>query len=165
MSRTELDETLPEEIKAVLRQGAELEEIRLDRHGRWHHQGTLITHRRIVDLLNTHIERTPGGSWLIRVGEHAHPIVVEDTPYFVRWFEKGPEGILVHLSDGTSEPLDPGSISYEGPGRLYCKVKQGKFRARFQHAPYHDLLVELTERRGDRIVLDLGGHVIDLGEG
>ena len=56
---------------------------------------------------------------------------------------------LLHLSDGTTEPLDADTLSYRPGGRLYCRVKDRKFRARFKRHPYHDLIDRLEEEDGE----------------
>jgi hypothetical protein len=83
---------------------------------------------------------------------------VQVTPYFVRRVDVGPEEVTLRLSDGSAEPLDPGTLRLYEDRFLHCRVKGGAHEARFGRAAWHDL-ARMIERdpRGDGVFLALGG--------
>ncbi len=148
--RTEggIDETLPEVVKNFLRSGAELEEIRLDERGRWTHEGLDFENPRIIALFDRSVDRTEGGTWVLEVGRFTYPITVEDCGFFVERVDFETDPPTLYLSDQTTEPLDAATLEYADQGRLYCRIKDGEFRARFKWEAYHSL--------ADRLVVDDG---------
>ena len=144
----QIDPTLPEVVQNFLRSGAHLEEIRLDARGRWTHEGLDFENRKVVELFSRSIARTPGGTWVLKIGHFTYPIVVEDVPYFVQGIRWNTSPPLLELSDGTTEPLDPETLRYEPEGKLYTDVKDGAFRARFLRNAYYSV--------ADRMGMDQG---------
>ncbi len=158
----EIDETLPEAVKAFLRRGAQLEDIRLSAEGQWTHEGLDFDNPKIIALFNRSIGRTAGGTWVLEVGPFTYPIEVDDTPYFVERIQRSEsERAHIWLSDGTDEDLQYVSLVYAPHGRLYCDVKGGAFRARFKRAAYYEL-AEAIEPRGDGWVLVDAGHTHEI---
>ena len=166
MTDAPIDETLPEVVKNFLRAGATLETIRLDAGGKWTHEGLDFENPRIIDLFSRSVNRTPGGTWVLEIGQFTYPIEVEDTGFFVERVEgvgRAAHRITVELSDLTSEPLDVTTLAYREPGRLYCDVKDGRFRARFKRAAYYDIAQQIAPC-DEGFALVLGGelHSIEL---
>ena len=162
-STPRVDETLPEELKAYLRSGGPVETIRLDREGRWFHEGDPIENPRIIQLFNRIVTRTEGGTWLLKAGRSSYPIQVEDTGFFVESVDLTVDPPLVALSDGSEEPLDPSTVDYRPVGNLYCRVKGGGFRARFKRGLYHALADRMEEEKG-KVFLNLGARRVYLAE-
>lgn len=158
----EIDPTLPDVVKNFLRSGAELEEIRLDERGRWTHEGLDFENPRIIDLFSRSVGRTEGGTWVLEVGRFTYPITVEDCGFFVERVDFDEDPPLLELSDQTEDRLDPTTLEYEGDGKLYCRVKEGKFRARFAWEAYHAVADRLVERDGD-VFLTWDGEEVFLG--
>jgi hypothetical protein len=65
------------------------------------------------------------------------------------------EGVGLHLSDGSHEPLDPGTLILDRRGVPYCRVKGGEFRARLSVAAWLQLaaIVEIDPRSGETVLL------------
>jgi len=139
--------------------------IRFGRDGEWYSDGERITNRRIADLFSRCVRRASDGGYLLQMGDERAPLDVEDTPYVVRQIEgDGESGLRVVLNDGSSEDLDPRTLSSGADHALYCRVKQGQFEARFLH-PAHYALARFIEVDADgRFRLWLGGsaHPIDV---
>lgn len=151
----DIDSSLPEVVQDFLRSGAKLEEIRLDERGNWTHEGLDFENPRVADLFSRSVGRTSGGTWVLEIGRFTYPIVVEDTGFFidrVDWSEAPP---LLQLSDSTTEPLDLETLQYEPGGRLYCRVKDREFRARFKRGAYHSIMPFLHDE-DHKVVLKLG---------
>jgi len=159
----EVDETLPDVVQNFLESGADLEEVRLDARGKWTHEGLDFENQRIIDLFSRSVDRTEGGTWVLEVGRFTYPITVEDTGFFVERVRFDTDPPTLKLSDETTERLGPETLEYEPGGRLYCRVKDGAFRARFKRTAYFQLADRMAEEDG-RIVLDLGDTRIDLGD-
>ncbi|MFB6350412.1 MAG: hypothetical protein ABEN55_09780 [Bradymonadaceae bacterium] len=158
-----IDETLPDVVKKFLQSGADLEEIRLDSRGKWTHEGLDFENPRIIDLFSRSVDRTEGGTWILEVGRFTYPITVEDCGFFVERVDFDRDPPMLKLSDETTEPLDPETLEYGGKGRLYCRVKDGAFRARFKWDAYHALGERFVEEDGE-IYLEWDGERVSLGD-
>jgi hypothetical protein len=157
-----LDETLPDVVKDFLRSGADLEEVRLNERGKWTHEGLDFENQRIIDLFSRSVSRTDGGTWVLEVGRFTYPIAVEDCGFFVERIDFSHDPPQLRLSDQTSEPLDIETLDYQGDGRLYCRIKDGEFRARFKWDAYNQVGDRLEDRDGE-IVLSWEGGEVSLG--
>lgn len=159
----EIDPTLPDVVKDFLRSGAELEEIRLDERGEWTHEGLDFENDNIIDLFSRSVDRTEGGTWVLEVGRFTYPITVENTGFFVERIDFDRDPPLLELSDETQERLRPETLDYQGGGELYCRIKDGEFRARFKWDAYHDIGEHLEEEDGE-VYLTWSGSRAALGK-
>jgi hypothetical protein len=85
-------------------------------------------------------------------------IEVEDTPFFVVAYD--PDRGEVDLSDGTSEPLDPASVTRDDDEVLRCRVK-GRWPARFTLVGQAHLL-DSVDVRGGAVCLRAAGRWVPL---
>lgn len=129
--------------------------IRLDAQLRWWHDDELVEHPRIIEAFNQGLIVAEDGRFQLRFGDDWCVVAVEDAAYEVRTLEAGGNGLLLLLSDRTSEPLDPATLAEGAEGGLSCQVKQGRAKARFSRAAQAQLGSFLTERDG-RWVLSVG---------
>ena len=140
----------------------------LDKEGRWFHEGEEITHARTCLLFSRSLRRDPAGSYYVSVGRESSRVAVEDAPYIVKsvTIQKGPEGVpcdyILHLNDGTEEPLGIGPLTVSAQNVMYCKVKEGSERARFLRAAYYQICVHLQggDGEGEHYWLPLRGRRI-----
>jgi len=155
---------IPEEILEILRQGGQMDEIRLDKDGNWFHNGQPFTNKKIIEFFNRSINITADGTHVIHYDRYTYPIVVEDAPVFVTgvWFKGFGkwEQIHLNLSTGGTELLDIHSIYYKN-ATLYCRVCGGRLIAKFRHSPFYHLLERLDEVDGS-FYLTLCGEKIQL---
>ncbi len=128
--------------------------IRLDRDGRWHHDGELVTHPGLAAALPTWIRRHPDdGRFILSNGYDWCYFTVEGTPYFVDGVTLG-DPPLLRLSDGRSVPLDPATLALDERGALRCRV--GGEEASFgRHA---QLAMAPLLRDGDPPEVEIGGR-------
>jgi hypothetical protein len=127
----------------ALREGSGLS---IDLEGRFRHRGEPITHRRTLEVLWSSLERRADGRYLVHVGRESAYVAVEDAPFAVRGVSLGdPSGAVVHLSDGSVEPLAAGTLAVDGDGVLHCRVKGGRHRARFTRSAQVAIGLELHE--------------------
>jgi hypothetical protein len=136
------------------------EVIRLTKNGVWLSDAVEIDHEQTRRMFAKSLERDAQG-WLLRIGRETKRIEVEDTAYFVTRIEgSASRGIEICLSDESREKLDPSTLTYR-PGRLACRIKDGKEEAKFLHAPYFELLKDLQEDDAS-YWLELGGKRVQL---
>jgi len=81
-AQTADDPDVPANVRAFLKGGAPLEEIRLDARGRWWHQGEPFQNQRLIDLFCRSVRQTAAGTWLLVIPPYTYPIIVERTGWF-----------------------------------------------------------------------------------
>ena len=163
--KPEIDPTLPELVRNFLASGGQLEEIRLDAAGDWWHKGGLFNNLKMMRLFSRSVDRTEGGTWVLRVGRFTYPIEVDDTGFFVERVtfqgEPGEAQATLHLSDETEEALDPATLRYQEGRGFYATIKQGRFEAHFKRPAYYAFM-DLLDEEGGHYVLRLGGQAWSL---
>jgi hypothetical protein len=131
--------------------------LRLDREGRWWHEGQRVTHAGLARALHRWLDRLEDGRFVVRLDARRLAYVeVEDAPYAVRRIRVDGRGgrrrVWLLLSDGSEEELDYGSLAVStADNALYCRVKGGLL-ARFSRPAYYRL-AELIEPAGGGFVL------------
>lgn len=131
--------------------------IFIDKEGRWFHKGLEMVRREIIQLFYQHMEMDSRGRYVIHLAGQTCYVDVEDTA-FVVWRvtlesrEQGHEGFLVWLSDDTQETLDLETFYVTEKNVLYCRVKDGRFPARFRRAAYYQLAEHVEEERGEYFI-------------
>lgn len=135
-------------------------QILIDKEGQWTYEGAPIVRQDVVALLSEHLVQGPDGSyWIFWRGQECK-VEVEDTP-FVVWAvspvkEEGESvAVLLHLNDGSVEVLDPTTLVVGASNVPYCKVRKGRFRARFSRKAYYQL-ARLIEEADGSFFLKLG---------
>lgn len=131
--------------------------IRLDREGRFFHDGELVVHPKLRDALHTWIARHPDdGRYILTNGYDWTYFEVEDAPFFVTAIrQQGGDAVLL-LSDGTEELLDPATVRANERGELYLTVKRaakgGPFDAKLTRFAQTQL-APFLEADGDGVAL------------
>ena len=104
-----------------------------------------MSRRDIISLFYRHLRRDASGRCVIEIGRQRCRVEVEDTAYVVwavRWAGHGDgeeDRASLLLSDGSLEPLDPGTLRIGKDNIPYCRVKNGCFDARFSRSGYYQL--------------------------
>ena len=143
--------------------------FRIDREGAWRHEGQEVTHPGVVGNLYANLRVDEQGHYL-QVGPARIPVQVDDTPFVVTRVQvlspNTPALLRLYLSDGREEAVDPAGIWIGPNGAPYCRIKGGRFLARFSVAAWLQLAEVVEEERGTgRPVLVLGGRRIPLARG
>ncbi len=122
--------------------------LSIDEEGRFLHRGTPITHARTLEVLWRSLRPAPDARWEVAIGrERAYVEVPAGAPFAVRGVTAAPDGApLLHLSDGSIQPLDPASLRLGPDGVLRCAVRRGP--ARFTRAGQVGLAPWLREDPG-----------------
>ncbi len=158
---------IPEEIQKLIASGETIDEIRIDGEGKWLHNGVLFTNERIIEFFNRSISVTRDGDWVVHYDDFVYPIVVEDAPFFitgVRFEGFGDfERAFITVRSLGEEELDPDTISVGKENSLYCRIRGGKYPAKFTRSPSFEILDRLEES-DDIFYLNICGKRISLRE-
>ena len=143
--------------------------LRIDKEGRWFFRDEEITHRKTYLLYSRNLALDESGRVILRIGREQCPVEVEDAPFVVKTLEFVLEGsgelqlIWLTLNDETRELLHPETLRI-GPDNVpYCRVRSGKFEARFSRGAYQLLFpfVRHDEKR-NRFFITIDGRAYDL---
>jgi hypothetical protein len=123
--------------------------IRLDREGRFFHDGELVTHPGMARAFASWIARHPDDDrFILTNGYDWTYFTVDGTPFFVEALRATPAGPVLVLFDGSEEPLEPKALRLEEDGIFATTVKNGAFDARFSRGAQL-ALAEWLEQDGD----------------
>lgn len=107
--------------------------LSIDEEGRFLHRGEPITHARTLEVLWRSLRPTPDARWEVAIGRERGYVAIVGAPFAIRGVTAAADGTpLLHVSDGSVEPLDPGSVRLAADGVLRCSVRRGP--ARFTRA-------------------------------
>jgi len=113
--------------------------LSIDKNGVFRHEGVEITHPGTLDLFFKSLESDEKGGYLVRVGREWAPVRVEDTPFAVRSVREYNDSLRIILNDGTEEKLESRTLEVGAENVLYCRVKDGRFPARFLRPAYYQI--------------------------
>ena len=130
--------------------------IRIERAGRFWHEGQTVQHEGLRQALFRWLDRlaeddpgaAPGdaGRYVLRLDARRFAYLdVDDTPLVatsLRWDDD--RGAWLGLNDGSEEPLDPRTLSIDGAGVLRCWVRAGKLEARLATSAAVTLAQQIT---------------------
>ena len=132
---------------AVIERLRENSHIRLDREGRFWHEGELVEHPRVAMAFHKGLGRAPDGRPTVTFGRTWCYIAAEGTLFQVRAAicsastDGSLESCLLRLDDASEEPLSlqPGAVAVDAEGVLHVRVKEGREWARFAPAAQAEL--------------------------
>jgi hypothetical protein len=140
-------------------------DIRIDKEGVWYYKGAHMFRKEILSVFFEHLKIDECGKYLIELGEERCYLDVEDTAFVVaavyktKLPDEGRFQIDVLLSDDSCEKLEMNSLYVGSDNVLYCRVKEGKFIARFSRSSYYQLaeFIEQSEN-GNHFFINLNGE-------
>lgn len=148
-------------IERVRRSG-----IRVDREGRFIHEGAEVTHEGLKRALFRWLDRLPPPDerFVLRLDERRFAYLdVDDTPLVARAARVDPAGtIWLALSDGSEETLDPATLTADAAGILRARVRGGRLPARLTTSAVAALGDRLTETSDGRPALRVDDRLIPL---
>ena len=140
-----------------------LPRLRIDRDGGWFHEGAEVSHEGILASLREGLQVDANGHFL-QIGSVRVPVEVDDAPFAVVRFEPEGDSFALWLIDGSRETLDPGTLRLGQGDVPYCRVKGGRFEARFSRAAAWQLLQHVdAQPGGGPPALAAGGRRYALG--
>ena len=131
--------------------------IQVDENGKLFHDGAPMIHPGILELIYESVY-FEDGVYSLKVGKQSCQLEVADTFHVVTRAEFTGSGVVLTISDGSSEPLEPDSLWIGNGEVLYCMIKGGKFPARFLRQAYYQITERLVEHDGG-FALDIGGRI------
>lgn len=135
--------------------------IRVDREGRFVHEGAEVTHEGLKRALYRWLDRLPppDSRYVLRLDERRFAYLdVEDTPLVARAARVDGAGVVwLALSDGSDEPLVPDTLTIDDAGVLRAWVRGGKIEARLASSAAAALADAVSEVDG-RPSLRLAGR-------
>ncbi len=128
----------------------------LTKNGQWLSNGEPITHAGTLALFFRILSRDETG-YFLEIGREHQRVEVEDTPQFVvRILGDLNQTPHLEFTDGIKEALDPTRLTYSHSlQRLTAERTSDQMRARFLHAPYHELL-QCAFNEGEQYILKIG---------
>ena len=144
------DQDVPQPVRDFLRNGADLEEIRLDARGRWSHQGEPFLNERLAALFHRSVQRTSSGNHVLHIPPYTYPIIVELTHRFVDTIAQPATTTTATLLDGATVTLDLTNLYTDGIDIIACSVPDGP--ARLVNRAYRTLTERLDERDGQFVL-------------
>jgi len=145
----------------LLRRLRESSGLRLDREGRFFHQGTPIEHARTVAVLHQGLHRAEDGRWATRIGRDWGYVDVEDAARFVRRVEPRGDRLRGQLATGEWVEIDPATLAAGADDALYVRLPDGE-RARLTRAAQLSLAPFVAESGGG-FELRLSERVFPIG--
>ncbi|HTY76420.1 MAG TPA: hypothetical protein VMI34_01275 [Candidatus Bathyarchaeia archaeon] len=140
-----------------------LPRLRIDRDGGWFHEDEEVTHEGILASLRAALQVDAMGHF-IQIGPARVPVEVADAPFAVVRLEPEGDGFTLTLNDLTREPLDAASLRLGAGEAPYCRVKGGRFDARFSRAAAWQLLQHVEAGAdGAAATIRVGGRAYALG--
>lgn len=127
--------------------------FRIDREGLWRHEGQEVTHPGVLRNLYGSLRADADGHYL-QVGPMRIPVEVEDAPFVVTRVERESkqmdraQALRIYLTGGSDEPLAPESVWLAANQTPYCRVKSGRFIARFAVPAWLQLAEFVEEEPG-----------------
>jgi hypothetical protein len=143
--------------------------IRVDREGRFIHEGEEVRHEGLKAALFRWLDRLPpddpaarGRGYILRLDERRYAYLeVDDTPLVARAARVDGDRIWLSLSDGAEEALDPATLTVGDDGVLRAWVRGGRIEARLASSAAA-ALADLLSESGGRPVLTLAGRRVPL---
>jgi len=121
---------------------------KIDTEGRLWHEGSEITDPKVLKFFMKKMERLEDGRIQVLCMGEKNFIEVEDVPYVVQEVRIKTDEIDLIFPGGYRERLNPNTL-FVGKGNvMYCKIRTGTFKARFNRKPYLELsrLVGLNKK-------------------
>jgi len=134
-------------------------EFKIDKDGTWSSDYGEVKHPRIKRYLSQ-ILKEENGNFTVSDGKSSARVKVEETPFFVEAIREEKKagkttGILLIINDDTIEKLDPSTLKIKKDNSIICKIKNGRFKAKFTLSAYWQLIEHVIEEEG-KFYLKLG---------
>ena len=140
--------------------------IRVDREGRFIHEGAEVTHAGLRQALFRWLDRLPppDDRYILRLDERRFAYLdVDDTPLVARAARIDAAGtIWLALSDGAEEALEPNTLTADGAGVLRAWVRGGRLEARLATSAVAALGDLFTDTPGGRPALRAAGRTVEI---
>ncbi len=141
-------------------------DIRIDSNGNWFADGREISHPGIKRYFQRILD-SEGEEIFLDDGRQRVKVRSEGFIFFVEAIRerpfKGKPWIWLVINDGTEEPLDVSSLRMLPDNSFVCRIKRGRFEAKFTLSSYWQLVEHIVEKDG-RFFLKIGNELFPVGE-
>jgi uncharacterized protein len=135
-------------------------EIKIDKEGLWYYNGAHMFRKEILNVFFQNLKIDKCGKYLIELGPERCYLDVEDTAFVILAVYKttnpcnGMDQMEILLNDDSCEILEMNSIYTGRDNVLYCRVKEGRFNARFSRKSYYQIaeFIEQSENGADYFI-------------
>ena len=120
-------------------------DIKIDNEGVWYYRGAHMFRKDILCIFFENLNVDGEGKYFIKLNEEICYLDVEDTAFVITAVSKtkDPAGCLeqieVLLNDDSKEKLNLSTLAVGRDNVMYCRIKDGKFAARFTRKSYYQL--------------------------
>ncbi len=136
----------------------------LDAEGVLWHEGAELEDPGLLKFFMEKMTKLPDGRFQVICQGELCLITVEDVPYVIQSIKIEPQVIHLIFPGGYEEELNPMTLVVGKENVLYCQVRNGEFKARFNRKSYLELakLVELDTKK-NQYYLILAGNQYRVG--
>ncbi|HOX15494.1 MAG TPA: DUF1285 domain-containing protein [Smithellaceae bacterium] len=123
----------------------ESSDIKIDKEGIWYYRGAHMFRKDILCILFENLKVNDCGQYFIELNDEICYLDVEDTAFVItavyktKALSNGHDIIEVLVSDDCREKLDLSTLAVGPENIMYCRIKDGKFPARFTRKSYYQL--------------------------
>jgi hypothetical protein len=154
------ENSIPPELIEKFRQTG----IRLDREGRFWHEGAEITHERFRKTLLRWLDVLEDGRPILRLDETRYAYVdVDDAMLLVTSIQWRDNRAYLRLNDESEEELEYDTLAQADDHALYCNVRAGRLLARITTPAYYQL-AEHVEELDEGFALRAAGGLHPIGK-
>lgn len=122
-------------------------DLRLDREGRWFHEGAPFEHQGLISAFNRGLDvHDETGEPILRVGSRWCYIAADDSPFLVRGWRRNGEGLTALLNTEERLPVPDGGFEQVGDD-VYVALAPRR-RARLDRTARQGLVEWLIEEGG-----------------
>ncbi|MBI4816282.1 MAG: hypothetical protein HY791_08490 [Deltaproteobacteria bacterium] len=136
--------------------------IHRDARGRWYDDGEPIGHARIERAFDAWVAVDADGRFILKNSVSSAYVEIEGPPIFVRAARWTDAGLLMALSDGREELLDPETLRSDAEGLIYCDVREGTMVAGFQRGAAVVLAERVVDEASPRLVFCGRAHPVEV---
>lgn len=144
--------------------------ISVDREGDWFYGERPIFRKEILETFYACLRLLDDGRYVLEWHGRLHPITVADTPFVITRVDRVTNGAaqahiqltFKHLQE--TEPLDPSTLWVGPENVLYCRVRHGRFPARFSRPAYYQVAQWIEPMDDDRFALRLGDRLYPIAQ-
>lgn len=138
-------------------------DIKIDKDGLWYYCGAHMFRKDILHIFFENLKVNDCGQYYVELNEEIYYLDVEDTAFVITavFNLKEPSGnrekIEVLLNDDRRESLDLNTLTVGDENVMYCRVKDGRFPARFTRKSYYQL-AEFIEQENNVFCIRLNNE-------
>jgi uncharacterized protein len=145
-------------------------DIKIDKDGIWYYRGAHMFRKDILCIFFENLKLDDCGQYFIELNQEICYLNVEDTAFVITAVYRtkdpsnGHEQLEILLSDEGREKLDLSTLAVGPDNVMYCRIKEGKFAARFTRKSYYQLAEFIEQEDRDNtfyIVLNKQKYLIN----